>query len=194
MFHALGLGPLSEGVAVRRHLLVVLLALGLLGGCGKEPPTAAPSGDASTPVVTPSSTPTAAPVLPEQAKGNTKAGAIAFVRHYVDVVNFAIETGRTGDLANLSHKSCGSCDRLIENVSKVYAGGGWITGGTCRTSRAWAGPIDSANWLVKVRCTYADQVTHHAGGSVAESKGLARVFQFVVQYRPVRKVTSWSRT
>lgn len=112
---------------------VVLGAVALslvLAGCGGDP-EAPPDATATTSGVstTPSTPPTpSAPALPEAATANTKAGAIAFVRHYVEVQNYAARTGQTKELAALSQEACDECRAILNRIKRVYAQGGHIEG------------------------------------------------------------------
>ena len=107
----------------RRQICAVLVALSMLpvaactGGGTTPGATAAPVTSSPTATATP--TPTAAPtptasykpadasgraqnvpvpVLPEAAKAETKAGAIAFAKHWFSLLNFAYETGDSSAL------------------------------------------------------------------------------------------------
>ncbi|MEI2819905.1 MAG: hypothetical protein V9E81_06655 [Marmoricola sp.] len=59
---------------------------GLLSGCGadnpKPPPLPTPTNTATAPTE---------PVLPDAAKGTTKAAAVEFVKYYVSVMSYAIQ-------------------------------------------------------------------------------------------------------
>ncbi len=66
----------------------------LLAGCGGSPapkPLPAPRPSSSP---SPTTTPAAAPAMPEAAKAKTRAGAIAFARHYVELINYATDPRR----------------------------------------------------------------------------------------------------
>lgn len=105
-----------------KRLYLVALAL-LLSGCGGDPPPAAP------PPPSPVRTTPAAPVMPEGAKEDSKEGAIAFVRHYVQLLNYAQSTGDTGPLVELSGIGCKSCTRVRNAIGEIYTAGGRIKGG-----------------------------------------------------------------
>ena len=71
-------------------LTVLVLPALTLAGCGGS------SGDDPSPSPTVSTTTSAsptAPALPEAAMANTKAGAVAFARHYIELINYAQATG-----------------------------------------------------------------------------------------------------
>lgn len=101
-------------------LLVVLL---MLSGCGGDPPPAAPGRPS------PSPTAAAVPVMPEKATEDSKAGAIAFVQHYVQLLNYAQSTGDTVPLIAISGSGCKSCTRVRGAIDEIYASGGRIKGG-----------------------------------------------------------------
>ncbi len=82
--------------------LVVALAVGL-AGCSDDP---APSGSPQ-PTASSSATPSASvPTLPEAAKGDGPKAAEAFVRHYVDLINYGLATLDSRPLAEASTEEC----------------------------------------------------------------------------------------
>jgi Family of unknown function (DUF6318) len=146
-----GLGP-SAGAASRsapagtltRRLAGSLAAtLVLAAGCSGEEPAAQPPetmSPSTSPVATTSPSPTPeAPELPAAARENTKAGAVAFAHHYIDLVNHAAVSGETSALSAASKSQCRGCSGLIQSIRSIYAAGGWI-----RTSgwelRSWSSP------------------------------------------------------
>ena len=88
----------------RRLIVAVVLALAV-AGCGGDP-KADPS---PTPSTSPVSTSPSAPGMPQAAKENTKAGAIAFARHLVVLVNYSQSTGDVSSLAAVAGEACESC-------------------------------------------------------------------------------------
>ena len=117
-----------------RHTLAAIcgaLCL-LLAGCGgspepKPPPKAEPSTSPS-----PSATP---PVMPAAAKEKTKAGAEAFVRHYVALLNHAQATGEVDPMRAVESPSCKSCRSVQDDLTKLYGSGGHIEGGAWTLSQ-----------------------------------------------------------
>lgn len=107
------------------------LALGVLiggvSGCSSnpEPPPLESASAAPSATPTPSAVP---PELPAEAKGASKAAAKAFVRHYIDLINYASSTGDVDPLAPLSAPACQSCEAIMSNVLAAYAHGGEIKG------------------------------------------------------------------
>jgi hypothetical protein len=85
----------------------------------------------SSPSPTPSQ---AAPTLPAAAKGTSEAAAKAFVRHYFEALNHAMNTGTTEQFRALSADTCESCSAIAGNIESTYAAGG---------------KIESEGWLLK---------------------------------------------
>ncbi len=78
-------------------VLGALACLVVLGGCGGNPeptPLADPTPSTSA-TTTPSPSP---PAIPAAARKKTKAGAIAFARHFIEALNYAGKIGDTKPL------------------------------------------------------------------------------------------------
>jgi hypothetical protein len=68
------------------------------------------------------------PVLPPEAAAQTAAGAIAFVRHYFAVVDYAYATSDTAPLAAVSDPACRPCAGVKDMIdTTLLAGGSWET-------------------------------------------------------------------
>lgn len=147
---------------------VVLGALALsvvLAGCGGDPDTSPdPTATTSAVSTTPSTPPTpSAPALPEAAMANTKAGAIAFVRHYVEVQNYASVSGDTQPLKALATKACDSCRGITSVIDRVYRAHGRIEGDgweitAASNAQISAGPTDLQ--FVDVKLSVSPQVIY----------------------------------
>jgi hypothetical protein len=141
----LGGGRRMPRVARRVAASVVAgLVFGLaLGGCGgddsDDPPdsglpskdevtSASPSADATTPTgsAPTKSSPTS---LPAAATKPGRAGARAFVRSYVNLENYAKDTGDIEPLRRYSHPQCGGCNDYIRFYQDWYKRGGWFKNG-----------------------------------------------------------------
>jgi hypothetical protein len=122
--------------------LALLLALAGCDGDPKAEPSTPPTSSSVSTTPSPS-----APMLPSAAEANTKAGAIAFVKHYVEVQNFAARTGDTSTFRTLSLASCEECRSIVRRIERVYAHGGriegegWLTRSAVGMSNA-PGPTD----------------------------------------------------
>ena len=120
-------------------LLACLATATLLTGCTQEspeagrpntaPPTASPSGNplpSESTAATP--TPTGPPTRPADADGLSLAAAEAFVRHYVDLMNYASQTGDGGPLLAASEAGCEGCKQYADFAAKVNAANGGLSG------------------------------------------------------------------
>ncbi len=98
----------------------------------------------------------AAPVMPEVAKEDSKEGAVAFVKYYVQLLNAASSSGNTQSLRALHLRSCGACDSVADLIDRTYDLGGRIEGDgwTIRSVRFFRDPshVDEAliNTVVSV--------------------------------------------
>ena len=123
-------------------ILALALAGGVLTGCSggsSEPGSSSPSSTsttatssttstaATTTTTTQSSTSNAtyagAPGVPEEAKYKTDAGAIAFVRHYSDVVEELSRQPGKDSISPLSLPTCKTCTSQTKSLSKLAAQG-----------------------------------------------------------------------
>jgi hypothetical protein len=179
---------------MRRSIIGFALLL-VVAGCGSDP-KAEPSPSPSSPVTSPVSTTPSPPVMPDAAKANTKAGAIAFVRHYIEVFNFAQATGSSSDLSALSSQRCQECTATINALEQIYDSAGHIEGGALMP-RAFAADHNSAEdmWVVLARIDSGPQsVVTSPTSSPTTLPGGRRSMSFsVVQERGGWKVRAWSR-
>ncbi len=131
---------------------VVVSALLLTGCSGDEPAAEPPRPRAPTsPVTTTSPTP-APPELPAAARRNTKAGAIAFAHHYIELINFAANSGQTRDLHTVSQSQCHGCTGLMRSIRDIYSSGGWIrTDGL--SPRSWSAFGNRSGSTVEIAVT-----------------------------------------
>jgi len=100
---------------------IVLAALLTLGACSSDPEPKEPKRTVTS--ATPTATP---PTMPAQAKEDTPEGAAAFVKHYIDVFNYAASTGDVEELSRLSSPDCEGCQRYIKLYRDTYKGGGYF--------------------------------------------------------------------
>lgn len=110
-----------------RRTFVPYLALTavLLAGCSGKP---APREPDSTGSASPEATATPPP-LPEAATQETAEGAASFVDHYLDVLNYASQTGDTTLLQAVSRTDCDGCTDYIRHYQERAEAGGRIEGG-----------------------------------------------------------------
>lgn len=100
---------------------IVLAALLTLGACTSDPEPKEPKRTATS--ATPTATP---PTMPAQAKEDTPEGAAAFVKHYIDVFNYAASTGDVEELSRLSSPDCKGCQSYIKLYRDTYKAGGYF--------------------------------------------------------------------
>jgi hypothetical protein len=175
-----------------RRLVVALSCALALAGCGGDP-KADPSPAPSSPTTSASPTPTP-PVMPDAAKANTKAGAVAFVKYYIELINHAQATGDVDALAAVEDPGCRSCASARETVTEIYKSGGHIEGG------AFTGSIDSAarrpdlkGWTVFAVVSFGPQKVIRPSGTQS-LKGGRSVMTLIVKHRAEQwRVLQWSR-
>jgi hypothetical protein len=108
---------------IARAALVLVLTAG--AGCTDEPrprfeePTATPSASDSS---------SAAAVEKEPWEKKSKAGAVAFAKHWIDVFNQAAIDGDTRSLVALSAPGCGTCRSVAGRLRSMYDSGGFFKG------------------------------------------------------------------
>lgn len=105
---------------------IVLTALLTLGACSSEPAPKEPTPTTPATTATPA---LAVPTPPDQASEDSPEGAAAFVKHYVNVFNYAAATGDVDELTRLSDPECGGCQSYIDLYKKTYEAGGYFKGG-----------------------------------------------------------------
>lgn len=129
----------------RRHDAIATIAAGLIAvgglvGCSEDGGDEAPDSglpsrtelSESTPTSpTTETTPASAtrPELPDRATEPGRAGARAFVAYYLQLVNYAKDTGDAEPLRRHSHPQCGGCDYFVRYYEDWYEAGGWFEGG-----------------------------------------------------------------
>ncbi|MGN6780031.1 MAG: DUF6318 family protein [Marmoricola sp.] len=170
-----------------------MLAVGLLGGslsgCGGTPDAGPPP---SPPTTAPTATPTpTAPVMPDAARANTKAGAVAFVRHYVDLLDHAIKTGDVFGVRSLTARSCGSCMRVIRQIDRIYRNGGHSDGGTWTVVNVQsAGHPARGSALVYAVIRFSPQTLYRtSSASPTHFPGGKQIFNFQLDYRGSWRLT-----
>jgi len=129
----------------------------LLSGCGGDSPEPKPlpKESKSSPSSSPTPTP---PVMPAVAKKKTKAGAVAFARHYVHLINHAQATGDTGPLASVETADCSTCLRNRKAIQNFYATGATVEGGdwVISSTSTIANPA-TGGWLAALGVRFGPQ-------------------------------------
>lgn len=68
------------------------------------------------------------PTVPAKAGRHDVEGGNAFIRAWVDQLNYAAATGDTSGLRRLSLETCKSCMRAASRFEKTYGDGGSVAG------------------------------------------------------------------
>ncbi|WP_148046635.1 DUF6318 family protein [Nocardioides pocheonensis] len=180
-----------------RRLIGAVVLLFALSGCGGDPkadPPPSPSPSTS-PVSTTPSARASVPVMPEAAKENTKAGAIAFAEHYVDLINQAQATGYVAGLRSVEDPQCTSCSRVRRSIEAIYGAGGTIEGGTWRPSFKVALQNADRSWLITGVISFdPEQVRRSKDGQLEVQPGGSAVTHLTIaKTSRAWKVLAWSR-
>jgi hypothetical protein len=119
-------------------VLSVVMAGGALVGCddssADDPPDSGLPSESKTSESSPTpSQPTETgptpPALPAAASQPGRAGAKAFVRFYLSLLNYAKHTGDTAPVKQYSRPGCETCASYVEIYEGLYDRGGLIKGG-----------------------------------------------------------------
>jgi hypothetical protein len=117
---------LGKDLRVRRTLaaaVAAVLALSL-AACSEDDPEPKFTPTESTSPSTPHSSPTVPPKT-EPWEKNTRAGAVAFVKHWIAVFNDAQDDGDVAELRALSESKCKTCNFFADRTEAIYANGGF---------------------------------------------------------------------
>ena len=179
------------------------IALGLVlpalafGACSGEPePKFAPSESASPASRdSPASTGDAEPALPAKAQENNGAGAEAFVRYFIEVLNYAQRTGDTARLQRVSAPRCAACEGYAEEIDKTYAAGGHVKGGVLTIGDLRELPRDyGADWGAYGRGRATPQTIFHGNGTKASFDGGPFDLYAYARWVDDRWAMQWMRT
>lgn len=113
---------------LRAAPVTALACLLLLAGCGGDDPAPIVADPTPSPSGTPTPTASAAPQPWEE---RSKAGAVAFVEHWVEVLNESVASTGAAELAAISSPTCETCSGLISLID------GWRRDGTSVQTPGW---------------------------------------------------------
>ncbi|MTB71654.1 hypothetical protein GGG17_06660 [Arsenicicoccus sp. MKL-02] len=94
-------------------------ASGTTAGSATTPPTSATPTTAPAAPSSPATTTAATPAIPAAARAHTPEGAEAFTRYFIDQVNVAWTTPKTGLISALSLPTCKSCAKLEKDAQRL---------------------------------------------------------------------------
>lgn len=140
---------MGKPVAALLGMICLVATTACSGDSAADP---APSKTPTSAVVTTSSSPAATtpatpkpPEMPSLAKEKSTAGAKAFVRYYVEALNYSWTVGRGTFLRTLSTRSCGACQDLADVIDRFAAHGGYQRGAEWRVDAITLVPTQPLN-------------------------------------------------
>lgn len=139
-----------------RVLTSVLAITLMLSACTKDDPPPPNPTTAATTAANPDAT---LPPMPAVAKEDSHRGVSNFVRHYLDVLNYAALTGDTQEMETLSAPDCTSCWSYIDLFAKTYGAGGYFKGGR------WSVGGADVRYMSPERSSYVTATVRIAPGS-----------------------------
>jgi len=179
-------------------VLAGALTVGLVVSCSAEAgPRAAPTPSVTSPATTsteptPDASPKPDPVeprLPAAAKANTRAGAEAFVRYYIDLLNYAANTGDTRALRAAAAR-CPGCSDYAALYEKTYEAGGYFRDPGWRPFSVLS-RLEGDAWTVLVQVK-APAVTYVKKAGAKPRRGERDVY--ALRFEVTRQHDAWSVT
>ena len=142
----------------------LVVAVMALAGCTDEPeprfqePTETPTASDST---------SSAAAEPEPWEEKSKAGAVAFARHWIDLFNGAMESGETSAMRATSSRQCKACRGYASQIDDLYGDGGHLEGEgwIVRVASVTPGAL-AERTEVSLRITRSPQAVHEGDGAV----------------------------
>jgi hypothetical protein len=168
-----------------------------LAACSGEPePKFAPS-ESSSLTGNESAAPTGEvePTLPASAQENNGAGAEAFVRYFIELLNYAQKTGDTARLQRVSTPRCAACEGYADEINRTYAAGGHVDGGVLTIGNLRELPRDyGADWGAYGRGRATPQTIFRGNGTKASFDGGPFDLYAYARWVDDRWAMQWMRT
>jgi Family of unknown function (DUF6318) len=157
-------------VRIKVALAAVAVALATAGSaCSHDPdPSPTPTGQPPSTTATATATATASttpppPPLPAAARADTPVGAESFARYYMDVLDYAYQTGNTAPVRAAAH--CKGCDAVADGIDAWYRQGGHYEGGAFTILAITALKyVRAKNAIVSVAYSRTDRVLVSSAG------------------------------
>jgi hypothetical protein len=115
--------------------LIVLALVGACGGGEGSQPSGLPPLTATTGSSSEAGLVTTSPTARGEARAQTPAGAAAFTRFYLGLINDAYRTGASEPLRRYAGPACASCTSIAAAVDDIYDKGGRADGGRLSVKR-----------------------------------------------------------
>lgn len=162
-----------------RRWLVLLVAVALLAGCSGDPkPRFSPTSSAPT-----SSSPSPDKSKPWEEK--SKAGAVAFAKHWVDLFNTVQMSGETSSLQRASASACRTCSNITKAATQLYESGGRVEGGGWQVTSAVPAPekgVPEGQALISLTIQRPAQTWHYGDGSSKQYRASLQTFTARVEW------------
>lgn len=173
---------------IRGATLAAALLLGSssLASCSDNPAPEPLASDtpSATATATATPSPTGAPALPPEARGTTRKSAVAFVRHWVDTLNYSADTLDTKHLRELSAPNCDGCTTAVEIIEDLRRDGGRFIEHEWTLQEMQPLTVDSTTAQVQVLVkSAASRVVEKAGQEPKDYKPGKTVYVFTLEDR-----------
>jgi hypothetical protein len=135
------------------------------------------------------------PALPTRAQSETPAGAEAFVRYFIEVLNYAQKTGDTARLRQVSTSRCAACEGYVEAIERAYSTGGRVKGGALTVGGLRELPKDyGADWGGYGRGRATPQTIFRGDGSKSSFDGGRFALYAYTRWVDHQWAMQWMRT
>jgi hypothetical protein len=125
-------------------------------------------------------------VIPAEAKAQTAVGAMAFVRHYFAVVDYAYTTGETAPLAAISDPECLTCTQIMNQIGEASSKDQTYERAPTTISTVNA-PLAEGVAAVEIDVTYSS-----TGLSLIDDSGVALATTSTITDQSLRFILVWS--
>jgi hypothetical protein len=161
----------------------------LVGGCTQDAgpkPSPLPS---TTKSASPTSRAPTPPVMPAEAKGTSAKSAELFARQYVDLINYASQTGNTTALRAASTEECSTCKVVAAEIERPYKKGGHLEGGAWTTGDPSVGLASNrSNALISFPVRISKQTEFSTSNAATRSIPAA---SGTLDLRLIRRSSQW---
>lgn len=127
----------------------------------------------SSPSPTRTSSPTP-PTLPAEARGTSPAAAKAFVRYFVETINFGMSSGDTSPLREASAPGCVTCLAIADKIDQNHAGSAYLVGSGWKIKGLQYIRIAADKALVAVPVEISAQRSYASPGAAPERSAPTR--------------------